>query len=132
MRDERTRYVVAGLWNSIFGWVSFSLLWLALREMAPLLAINVIAHVLATSQAFFVQRRFVFAPSSRPVWRQFVRFQLSYLLLLAIGSALLEWLVRAGLHPIAASFAGICILACCGFVLGKFYTFAKPAPLSKE
>lgn len=129
LADERLRYVLGGGWNSVFGWAVFAALWQALGEHLSLWTLSIAAHAIATTQAFVVQRRLVFRSTGSGIGMQFVKFQLSYLVLLGVGAFALNALAAQGVHPLAAQFLAMVLLAVCGYVFGKGFTFS-PAPLS--
>jgi putative flippase GtrA len=74
-------------------------------------------------QAFAVQRIWVFEARAGNVWRQFLRFQASYLFLGVLGSACVTFLDRAGVHPLMGQAITIVFLAAGGFVAGRHFTF---------
>lgn len=125
---EKIRYLLAGSWNALFGWGTFSLLWLTLGSALSLWLICVIAHLVATSQAFYTQRTFVFRAHDGKLTSQFLRFQLTYLFLLALGVLVVYGFSAQGISPIIAQFFAMALSAACGFILGKSFTFS-PAEL---
>jgi putative flippase GtrA len=93
LRSRGLRYVVVGLWNTIFGFLAFTVLLAALGDRLYLLAL-VIAQAAAVVQAHWTQRRFVWR-SSAPYLAELVRFSTIYLAVLIANVALLyaavEW-----------------------------------------
>jgi putative flippase GtrA len=121
------RFLIAGAWNSLVGWAIFSALWLILRDQAGLWLIGIAAHLLATTQAFIVQRRLVFRNTSTSVVAQYFRFQSAYLFQLAVGVGLITALASQGMHPMAAQPLVMVLLAFCSFFIGRDFVFVHDA-----
>jgi putative flippase GtrA len=122
---EKWRFIVAGAWNSLFGWLAFAALWKLLGTGLSLWSISALAHLAATTQAFCVQRRLVFRSGDPAIARQFFRFQLSYLVLLGVGALAVNGLSAQGMHPLVAQVLAIGVLAVCGYLMGKAFTFSE-------
>lgn len=103
--NEKARFLIVGAVNTGIGYLSFATLYLALGTALHYMAIAALAHCVAVSMAFLLQRRLVFR-SSAP-WRpEFVRYNISVLGVLAASMAGLSLLVSGlGLHPLAAQAA---------------------------
>ncbi|MES2940131.1 MAG: GtrA family protein [Pseudomonadota bacterium] len=121
------RFLLAGGWNSLFGWAVFSALWFAANAHAGLWLISTLAHVLATTQAFFIQRHLVFRSAGHSAIAQFLRFQAAYLFQLVAGVVLITVLATQGIHPVAAQPVAMLVLAVCGFFLGRDFVFVRDA-----
>ncbi len=119
------RYIGAGLWNTLFAWLAFAVIWNAGESFAPLWLLAIIAHLVATTQSFLVQRKWVFRPEAGSMAVQFARFQLVYLGLLGIGLLMLQALNAQGVHPLAAQVLVMAAQAFSGFVLGRSFTFSS-------
>lgn len=91
--------------------------------MAPVWLLAVFAHLVATTQSFLVQRKWVFKPEQGHAVAQYVRFQLVYLGLVGVGLLMLQALIVQGWHPLAAQALVMAVQAFSGFVLGKSFTF---------
>lgn len=126
---QGVRFLLAGIWNSFAGWAVFALSWLALHEHVPLWGIIMVAHAMATTQAFLVQRHLVFDGARAPATVQFLRFQAAYGVQLVLGMLLVTGLAAEGIHPLLAQLIAMAVLAFCGFFLGRDYVFSK-VPLS--
>lgn len=123
-RSQALRYLFFGVWNSVFAWLAFALIWKAGEALAPLWALATITHVVATSQSFFVQRRWVFQAESGPLAAQYLRFQGVFLGLLGIGIFMLEALYAQGVHPLLGQVLVMATQAASGFLLGRSFTFS--------
>ena len=58
--NEKTRYLIAGIWNSVFGYSIGLMLYESLSLRFHIIVISVIANILAISVAFITYKLFVF------------------------------------------------------------------------
>ena len=82
--SEKFRFLVIGVYNTGFGYLSFLVLVLLLADHLHYLIILLISHFLAVSNAFIGHRWLVFR-STGPLFKEFARFNASYLGLLAFN-----------------------------------------------
>jgi putative flippase GtrA len=94
--------MLAGAYNTAFGYLAFTVLFLLLHTRIHYLGIAVLCQAVSLTSAFIVHRRLVFL--SREPWQSsFVRFNLSQLAAFLFGTAGLYALVRFGrLSPLFA------------------------------
>ena len=97
LRDERVRFLITGVINTGVGYGFFVLVQFTLGARIGYLASLLIAHLLASTIAFTIYRRYVFAVKGGLV-RDFLRFQSVYivpllanLLILPILVEVLDW-----------------------------------------
>jgi putative flippase GtrA len=96
LESERVRYLLAGAWNTAFGYAITVGLYVALSDTLHITLIGAIAHVLAISMAFATYKVFVFR--SRGKWlREYLRSYVVYGGTAVVGILLL-WLLVDGLH----------------------------------
>ena len=99
---QQFRFLLAGGYNTGFGYVVFSGLYLLFGEQVHYLVIAVLAHGIAVINAFIVHRRLVFR-SLEPWFASFLRFNMSQLAALAFGITCLYVLVSYGrMRPLLA------------------------------
>ena len=122
--NEKTRYLVAGVWNTLVGVILFALLWFAFGEVYSLWAISTAAHLASTTSSFFVQRHFVFRELKAAWWRQLIRFQLSYSSILLVVAFFINAMYSQGVHPILGQTLAIGLIFVGGFFSGKNFTFS--------
>jgi len=96
LESQRVRYLLAGAWNTAFGYTVTVCLYFALSDTLHVTLIAVIANVLAISMAFATYKVFVFR--SRGNWLQ--EYLRSYVIYggTAVLSVFLLWLLVDGLH----------------------------------
>ena len=87
-----TRYLLVGLWNSVFGVGIFLILSQSLPKLSDSL-ILLIAYVVSIVQAHFMQRKFVWN-SSENYFQELVRFSGAYISQFVANLVLLQIFVR--------------------------------------
>ena len=99
---QKLRFLVAGGYNTVFGYLLFGAMFLWLGRWVHYLVIAVIAHLIAVINAFIVQRFLVFRATDR--WQSsFIRFNLSQVMVLLFGMSALYGLVEyGGFSPLLA------------------------------
>lgn len=125
-KNERLRFLALGGVNTVFGYGVFLTLYLILGGKFNYLIIAAVAHVIATSWAFYWHRNFVFR--STGFWPiEFIRyniglawvFLLSVLLLFALVSGL-------GLHPVVAQAIAIFLSLVLSYFTHRHFSFRRP------
>ncbi|MDR0673044.1 MAG: GtrA family protein [Zoogloeaceae bacterium] len=98
--NQKTRFLVVGVWNTLFGYTFFVVLYGFFGNMENYLVISVISHFVAVSQAFVWHKYIVFRSTGK-IAREFLKFNLSYSAAFIIGIALLFFFVdKLDFHPV--------------------------------
>lgn len=122
---EKLRYVAIGVWNTLFAYAAFSSLYALLHRHWHYLVIGVAAHLVAVTNAFALQRRFVFR-SVTPWWQAYLRFNLAQLLMLCWGLAGLAFFVEVlAWHPLISQLVVIVVSVVLGYLLSSKFAFRK-------
>ena len=87
-----TRYLLVGIWNSVFGVGIFLILSLSLPELSDSL-ILLISYLVSIVQAHFMQRKFVWSSKER-YFQELVRFSGAYISQFVANLVLLQIFVR--------------------------------------
>ena len=87
-----TRYLLVGLWNSVFGVGIFLILSQSFPKLSDSL-ILLIAYVVSIVQAHFMQRKFVWSSNER-YFQELVRFSGAYISQFLANLVLLQIFVR--------------------------------------
>ena len=125
--DRKVRYLLAGGWNTVFGYVVFTVLYELAGKRIHYLLILAISHVLAVTNAFFSYRRMAFRDGAGG-WPAYLRFNLVYLAIFAINAPGLYFLVRfLGLSPLLAQGILFVLTTVSSYLLHSRFTFA-PRP----
>ncbi len=101
-RNEQTRFLLVGAFNTAFGYLVFVVLYLLAGSRFHYLLVAVLAHFLAVIVAFLCHRRIVFRAEG-PWLMQFIRYNLSVLGVMLAGLLGLYLLVSVlHMHPLPA------------------------------
>jgi putative flippase GtrA len=123
--NEKLRFLIVGAWNTAFAYLAFGSVYALFRGEMHYLVICVIAHVLAVTNAFICQRRFVFR--SQTGWlTAFLRFNLVQLVVLAAGLTALATMVEI-LHiaPLFGQLLVMTITVIASYLLNRVYSFRR-------
>lgn len=89
--SEKIRYLLAGVWNSVFGYVIGGSCYLLLQEYLHTIWIGILANIAAISMSFLIYKIFVFRSPGN--WlREYVKMYLVYGFG-AVISAVLIWML---------------------------------------
>jgi len=118
--------MLAGAYNTAFGYLAFTVLFLLLHTRIHYLGIAVLCQAVSLTSAFIVHRRLVFV--SREPWQSsFIRFNLSQLAAFLFGTAGLYALVRLGrLSPLFAQALLIVPAVLLTYTLHRCFSFRSP------
>lgn len=58
--SKKIRYLIGGAWNTSFGYITMIVLYETLSKKLHLIIISIIAHIIAISVAFLINKLFVF------------------------------------------------------------------------
>ena len=86
-KSQKFRFLLVGLANTVFGYLFFAGLLLAVGEESYVLT-GVVSHLVATTLSFGLNRTYVFGSDGR-ILLDYLRFQVTYALILALNLALL-------------------------------------------
>lgn len=123
------RFGIAGLWNTVFGYLCFvgfhfALGRFAMAEPVRYTSAVLLANAIAIPQAFLVYKHGVFRSQGDNV-REFPRFVLSYLGMVAVNLVTLPVIVRvSGSGAVVGQAAYVVLAATVAFVLHGRFSFA--------
>lgn len=125
--SRKLRFLIVGGWNTLFGYLSFYVLYLLTADRLHYLVIAVFAHFVAVVQSYAMQRRMVFR-SAAPIVGEFLRFNASLFGTLLFGLLAMYLLVEAvALSPLVAQAIVILTSVILSYVLHSRISFA-PRP----
>jgi len=100
--NRKLRFLVVGGWNTLFGYLSFYVLYLLAAGRLHYLIVAILAHFAAVTQSYVMQRHLVFR-SDAPVPGEFLRFNTSLIGTLLFGLLAMYLLVeKANMSPLIA------------------------------
>jgi len=113
-----TRYLLVGIWNSVFGVGIFLILSLSLPALSDSL-ILLISYLVSIVQAHFMQRKFVWSSTER-YFQELVRFSGAYISQFVANLVLLQIFVRfIGLNRSVSQVIIVLILTAIMFFVNK-------------
>lgn len=123
--QQKLRFLAIGAWNTAFGYGVFVFLYYLCGSEENYIWIALAAHFISVVNAFICHKYLVF--NSRQHWLpEFFRFNLSYVLSLGIGIALLFGGVNIlHLHPIAAQGISIIFSTIISYLMHQNFSFRK-------
>ncbi len=124
----KLRFLLAGGYNTVFGYLVFSGMYLLFGRWIHYLVIGVLAHFIAVISAFVVHRHLVFRAAD--AWRRsFIRFNLSQLVALGFGMSCLYSLVTWGhLSPLVAQAIVVAASVLLTYALHRHFSFRHEPP----
>lgn len=125
LRDEKIRYVIAGVWNTFVGCALFATLYFLLADKIHYLAVAVISHLLSVLNAWLTYRRLVF--KSRAAWfPEYFRFNLSSLFVLLFQVCTLWMSVDIlGMRPVLSQVCIVVLTVILGYLIHANFSFLK-------
>ena len=124
LNRTETRFMLAGAWNTAFGYLAFLAFYALLKDTAGAATILSAAYAVSVVQAFAVQRYLVFAATG-PLFRQFLRFLAANTAIFVANLVFLPLAVRASdLSPPLLQAGFVLVSTILGYLLHKHYSFA--------
>ena len=124
LQGEKVRFALVGLWNTGFGFLVFGIFLAVVGEGLYWLAL-VFSHIISSSLAFVLYRRWVFRVTGSAV-TDFVRFHIVYLSSFALNAVLLVLFVTAGgVPPLLAQAICQVLVLLVNFLGHKYFSFAR-------
>lgn len=121
--EQKIRYLIGGIYNTIFGYLAFVALLLVFERSLHYLIVLVISHVISVANAFIVYRRFVFKSTGRVLF-EYLRFNLVYLIAFIFNIAALPFLVEiARMTPMKGQAAITVVTVILSYVGHKYFSF---------
>jgi putative flippase GtrA len=125
-RERGLRYVLVGIWNTIFGYGVFALLQLTLGDSINYVFLLAIAQVVGTLNAFVGYRLLVFKVQGS-VLRDLARFSTVYVGAFVVNLAALPLLVEvAGVPVLIAQAAVVGATVIVSYFVHRGFSFRRP------
>lgn len=122
---EVIRYLVAGGYNTVFGFLVFAGLYFLLETQLHYIVIAMIAQVLAITNAFLVYRYLVFR-SDGNILHEYLKIYVVYGVTFVLSIVMLALLVELlGLHPVLAQFFVILVTVVVSYLGNSRFTFSS-------
>lgn len=128
LHERKIRYLLAGAWNTLFGYLAF----IALYGLANFLRLHylvalTVSQILATTNAYLSYKHFVFKTRGGYV-REYFRFSAVYWALFAANFVMLPVLVHAAhMGPVLAQGIILPVTVAAGYVIHGRFSFSRSA-----
>ena len=119
------RYLLAGGYNTVFGFAVFAGLFLVFENQVHYIFIAIVSQIIGITNSFLTYRYFVFK-STGNIIHEYLRIYVVYGVSFVLGILLLALLVEiAGLHPILANLFVIIITVIVSYFGNSRFTFKQ-------
>ena len=127
-RDHREKllYLLVGVWNTLFSYACFALLYYLLQDDLHPSLILALGYAISSVNGFLGYRYIVFRAAGHPL-AQYVRFQFVYLPLLLVNMVILPLALAyttLNAYAVQALFAVVTVVA--GYLGNKHFAFRAP------
>lgn len=124
--DKIVRFLVTGVWNTVFGVLVYIVLYEGLKQWVNYLVLTVPANILAITNAYICYKLFVFKTRGN-ILREYLRFYVVYGCAMLLGFVLMFCLVDGlGFNPVAAQFLCVPVSIVFSYCSHRNYSFSKP------
>ena len=121
-----TRFLVTGVWNTVFGVLVYIILYEGLKQWVNYLVLLIPGNILAITNAYICYKLFVFKTRGNII-REYLRFYVVYGGAMLLGFVLMFVLVDGlKLNPVAAQILCVPISIIFSYCSHRNYSFRKP------
>ncbi|MFA6104532.1 MAG: GtrA family protein [Victivallaceae bacterium] len=123
--DKVVRFLITGVWNTLFGVLVYIVLYEGLKQWVNYLVLAVPANILAITNAYICYKLFVFKTRGNIV-REYLRFYVVYGGAMLMGMALMFGMVSGlGLNPVISQILCVPISLIFSYCSHRNYSFRK-------
>ncbi len=124
LSDERTRFILVGVWNTVVGYLAFVLVHLFASHRLNAIATLFVAYAISLPHAFLTQRLVVFHAIGH-WWPQFLRFVSANSIIFLANLAFLPAAVATtGANPLLVQAGFVVLSTLASYVAHKYFSFA--------
>lgn len=117
------RFLVTGVWNTVFGLLVYTLLYAWLHDKVNYLVLMIPANILAITNAYICYKIFVFRTRGHII-REYFRFYVVYGASILLNFAIMFIMVDGlGIHPLISQFFGVGITTICSYAGHRHFSF---------
>lgn len=122
IKSQSIRYIITGVWNTVFGILVYALLIKLLGENHYIL-LAVVSNIISITNAYICYKLFVFKTKGN-ILKEYLKCYVVYGLSMLLGLLLLYVLVDiAGLNPVTANVISVLLLTIVSFIGHRYYSF---------
>jgi len=124
---RRIKYLFVGGWNTLFGYLAFSALYFLFGASVGYAPVLIASFVLGMLNNYFCYKWFVFKSSGSFI-KEFPRFSLVYLVVLAANLVAFPWLTKTlGLNPYVSQLVFTVVVVVSTYIVNKRFSFRSEA-----
>ncbi len=124
---EKIRFLIAGAWNTLFGYLSFMALYFLLVHLMNYMFIFIISAAVNIIQNFWVYKIFVFKTKGNHL-KEFLRFNTVYAFSIGLNFVLLPFFVEVlKMHPLIAQACLIFLIVVISYIGHRNFSFRREA-----
>ncbi|MBI5700622.1 GtrA family protein [Candidatus Saganbacteria bacterium] len=121
---EKINYLLAGIWNTIFGYLAFILLYRLFSEKMHYLILFIISNIASITNAYISYKIFVFKTKGKYL-KEYMRFYFVYGFSIVVNLALLPLIVEfLRINPIIAQVPLIFLNVIISYLGHKKFSFS--------
>lgn len=119
----KINYIIAGIWNTVFGYIFFAFLYLCFSKIVHYMILFVVSNILSITNAYISYKFFVFKTKSNYL-KEYMRFYVVYGFSLLLGIIFLPIFVELfHINPLIAQVFIIVITVVISYIGHKEYSF---------
>ncbi len=123
VHEEKIRYLVAGGWNTVFGYGTFAAMFFFWGDYIHYMAIMIISYIVSVSNAYISYKFFVFKTKGNYL-REYLRFYLVYGFAFILNIVLLPVSVEVfKINPLISQAAIVMVTVVFSYLGHKNYSF---------
>ncbi len=122
IKAQSIRYIITGIWNTVFGILVYALLIKLLGENHYIL-LAVVSNIISITNAYICYKLFVFKTKGN-ILKEYLKCYVVYGLSMLLGRFFYMFFVDiAGLNPVIANIISVLLLTIVSFVGHRYYSF---------
>lgn len=126
------RFLVTGVWNTVFGLLVYTLLYTWLHKQVNYLVLMIPANILAITNAYIGYKLFVFKTKGH-ILREYFRFYIVYGVSIGMNFVIMFLMVDGlGVHPLISQFFGVAITTACSYIGHRHFSFGSKKKQPEE
>ena len=126
------RFLITGVWNTLFGLLVYTLLYTWLHKHVHYLVLMIPANILAITNAYIGYKLFVFKTRGHII-REYLRFYVVYGVSIGMNFLIMFIMVDGlGVHPLISQFVGVGITTVCSYIGHRHFSFSRKKKQFKE
>jgi putative flippase GtrA len=128
---EKIKYLLTGLYNTLFGYCIFIVIFYYFSLTVNHSFLLLICHVIGTTHNFFTYKTFVFKLKGN-IFRNYFKFNLVYIFTFLLNLTMFKLLTQVmGWNLYYSQALIVTVIAVVGYILNKYYSFSNKSLFNK-